>query len=292
MSNATTKYVIISPVRDEEKFLEGTLESVIHQRILPAEYILVNDGSTDRTPEIIDKYTQKYPWIKRVDIKDRGYYLPGAGVVNAFYAGLQKVTVQDWDYLVKLDCDLSFESDYFERLLAEFDQNPKLGLASGCTYIQRAESLIQEKAQEDHPWGASKVYKRACYDQMGGIKAIPGWDLADVLSAQMHGWQTRCFFDLVLIHHRPTGGRRSGLTGGFFLHGRNLYRFGYSFLYTFLKGIYRLTDRPVFLAGAGIIAGYLFAFLKREEFIFEKDMRRFLRKKHRRDLLKRLRLIS
>lgn len=290
MPKSNTKYVIITPVRNEEEFIESTLNSIVKQTILPAEFILVNDGSTDRTTEIIEEFQKKFNWIKCLEIKDRGYYLPGSGVVHAFYKGYNKLSVKDWNYVVKLDGDLSFENNYFESLINEFQKNPKLGIASGGIYQKNRYKLIKEKAQEDHPWGASKVYRKECLNSIGGIKAIPGWDLADILAAQMNGWQTRCFAELKIIHHRPTGGRRKGLTGGFFLHGRNLYRFGYSFFYTFFKGIYRLADKPLFFGGAGIISGYIYAFLKREDFLFDKKMRTFLRKKHLRILSHRMQL--
>ncbi len=292
MNHQNIKYIIVSPVRNEEKFLRETIECVLKQNILPLEFILVNDGSTDSTPLIIDEYKSKYPWIKSIDIKDRGFYYPGTGIVNTFYKGFETIENKDWDFLVKLDCDLSFEPDYFERIFNEFFKDPNLGIASGATYIQQGGQLRQEKAQEDHPWGASKVYKRKCYDDIGGIKPIPGWDLADLLSAQMTGYTTRCFFNLVLIHHRPTGARRTGLSGGFYQNGKNCYKFGYSFLYTFLKGIYRLLDKPLFFGGLGLIAGYIVASIKKENYIFDKDMRAFLRKKQKNELHKRLKFTN
>lgn len=283
-----TKYVIISPVRNEEEFLEGTMDSVVNQTIKPAEFILVNDGSTDRTPEIIDRYMAKYEWIKRVDVKDRGYYLPGTGVVNTFYKGFETISVKDWEFVVKLDCDLEFEHDYFENILTEFDKNPKLGLASGCTYIPIGDEFVREKTQEDHPVGPSKVYKRECFDQIGGIPAIPGWDLADLLASQMKGWETRCFFDLKIKHFRVTGSRRKGITGGKFLLGRFQYRFGYSFFYSLLKGIYRMFEKPVIIGGISIISGYIYAAIRREEHLFKPEMRAFLRSKQRKYLRSKL----
>jgi len=279
------KYVIISPVRNEEDYLEFTLKSLVNQTIKPLEYILVNDGSTDRTPEIIDKYVADYEWIKRIDIEDRGYYLPGSGVVGAFYVGYNEIKSKDWEFVVKLDCDLEFDDNYFETIFKEFENNPNLGIASGCTYIYKSGKLVREPTQYDHPVGPSKIYKRECWDEIGGIKSLPGWDLADLLDAQMNGWDTRCYFDRKLIHYRLTGSRRKGVWGPKFLQGRFEYMHGYSFIYTFLKAAKDLFAKPIFIGSIAKLSGFIYARVKREDYIFEKEMRSFLRKKHRKVLL-------
>ena len=279
------KYVIISPVRNEEDYLELTLKSVINQSVRPVEYILVNDGSTDKTPEIIDKYVADHKWLKRVDIEDRGHYLPGKGVVGAFYVGYNEVETQDWEYIVKLDCDLEFDENYFETIFKEFENNSKLGIASGCTYIYKKDQLVREPTQSDHPVGPSKIYKRECWNDIGGIKKLPGWDLADLLDAQMNGWETRCYFDLKLIHYRLTGSRRKGLWGPKFLQGRFEYMHGYSFIYTLLKAIKDTFAKPLIIGSIAKVSGYIYASIKGEDYIFEKEMRSFLRKKHRKILL-------
>jgi glycosyltransferase involved in cell wall biosynthesis len=285
------KYIIISPVRNEEAFVESTIKAIINQKVKPMEWIIVNDGSTDSTREIIEKYTAQHPWIKLYNLEDRGYYYPGTGVVNVVKQGFDKISQSGWEYIVKLDCDITVDPDYFVKIFDEFSSNKKLGIASGAIYLVDNEEVTKEKSQFDHPWGASKVYRKQCFTEIDGWKAIPGWDLADLLSAQMKGWETRCFDEYKILHHRESGQRRSGLTSGKFLLGRFTYRFGYNFIYTVFKGLYRITERPVILGGISIIAGYIFAFLKREDRLFDKEMRKFLRKKQRiyfRDGLKRL----
>ncbi len=282
------KYIIISPVRNEEDYLELTLKSVVNQTVRPAEYILVNDGSTDSTPDIIDRYATVHNWIRRIDIKDRGHYLPGKGVVSAFYAGYEEIKVPDWDYVVKLDCDLEFGNEYFERIFNEFQKNPKLGIASGCTYLPVKGRFVKEPTQEDHPVGPSKIYKRECWQDIGGMKKLPGWDLADLLDAQMNGWETRCFFDLRLIHYRLTGSRRKGVWGPKFLQGRFEYMHGYSFAYTLIKAVKNIFSRPLVIGSIAKVTGYLFSLLKRDDYLFDREMRSFLRLKHRKLLLSRL----
>lgn len=280
-------YVVVSPVRNEEEYIEKTIKAVIEQTILPLEWVLVNDGSTDHTAEIIESYQKKYPWITRVDLSDRGYYLPGEGIINAFYAGFDKLKEKNWSFVVKLDCDLSFQNDYFEILINKFEHNPKLGIASGCIYNVIHDKLIKEKSQEDHPFGASKIYRKECFESIGGIKRIPGWDLADLLSAQMNNWETRCYFDLVVEHYKIGGSRRSGFTKGKFLQGRFQYRFGYTFFYTLLKSIYHLTSRPFIISGVGLISGYIYAALRKEKRYYDPDMIVFLRKRQKKFLMQK-----
>jgi len=273
------KYNIISPVRNEEDFVEDTIKSVINQTVLPQEWIIVNDGSTDKTEEIIKPYLEQYNWIKLITLKDRGYYYPGTGVVQVVNKGFEAITVNDWGFLVKLDCDITIEKDYFENIFDEFNKNPKLGIASGGIFLVDGSKIIQEKSQPDHPWGASKIYRRKCFEQIKGWKPIPGWDLADLLSAQMNNWETRCFNEYRILHYRGTGTRRADITSGRFLLGRFHFRYGYGPFYTLTKSIYHLGEKPFLLGGISIFTGYIYAAVRNEDRLFEKDMRSFLRKK-------------
>jgi len=275
------KYIIISPVRNEEDFVEDTLKSVIEQSITPTEWIIVNDGSTDKTTEIVKTYTDKHNWIKKIDLTDRGFYFPGTGVITVVHNGFKQASSKDWDFVVKLDCDVTIERDYFEKIFNEFSQNEKLGIASGAIYFTDGNKETKEIVQPDIPWGASKIYRRACFEEINGWEPIPGWDLADVLSAQMKGWETRSFDEYKILHYRITGSRRKGFTGGKFLWGRFQYRYGYSPYYIFLKSIYRMFDKPAIISGFAIFSGYLWAAITREKRIYKKDMRKFLRKKQR-----------
>ncbi len=282
------KYIIISPVRNEEDYIRKTLDSVINQTIKPIQWILVNDGSTDKTDGIIQEYVPKHDWMDLINLTDRGYYYPGTGVVNVFNKGYAAIKHTDWEYIVKLDCDLSFEPNYFEKIFNKLSKNPQLGIASGCTYLPINNHLEMETAQADHPVGASKIYKRECWEAIGGLKPVPGWDLADLLTAQMNGWETACFFDLVIVHYRLTGSRRKGKFKPKFLQGRFEYRHGYSFFYMLLKAAVNIFSKPAFIGSLGKVTGYIYAVVAHDSFLFEKDMRKFLRKKHRKFLKEKL----
>jgi biofilm PGA synthesis N-glycosyltransferase PgaC len=282
------KYVIVTPVRNEEEYIRLTLDSVVSQVRLPAEWIIVNDGSTDATASIVQDYGARYPWIKLITLSDRGFYFPGTGVVNVFNQGYAKISVPDWEWIVKLDADLSFAPDYFEKLLPRFDGNPRLGMASGITYLPKNGDWVKEDVLPDHPVGPSKVYRRQCWESMGGLRPVPGWDLADLLAAQMNGWETACFEDLVIKHYRLTGTRREGAWSRNFLQGRFEFRHGYAFHYSLLKALYHVPSKPAVIGSLAKVSGYLYASARGDPFLFEPDMRAFLRKKQKAVLRSRL----
>lgn len=280
------KYVIVSAVRNEEDYIGKTMESVINQTVIPDKWVLVNDGSDDRTPEIIQSYQHRYPWIMRIDLTDRGFYHPGEGIVKAFYKGYDLIQDMDWDFIIKMDCDLSFAPDYFENLLKEFSLNPKLGIASGGIYnVLSKDKVIQEKGKPDHPWGAAIMFSRTCFNEIGGLQPTLGWELASVIKAQMNDWQTRCFANMILYHYRITGNRHGGLTKGRFRHGRNLFRFGYPFYYTFLKAVNRLFEEPFLIGSTAIIMGYTYALIKKESYLYDKNMRDHLKRRLKKMLI-------
>src|SRR6476469_4239154 len=155
------QYIIISPARNEEKHIEKAINSVINQTRRPKYYIIVNDGSSDNTSVIINRFVKVHDWKKEIKIPDRGFHKYGNGVMEAFYAGLNYLKEEEYDFLVKLDCDLSFNAFYFEDLLKEFHSDEKLGIASGQTFFLNAKGeLIWEDAPLDHTRGGSKVYRK------------------------------------------------------------------------------------------------------------------------------------
>jgi len=152
----TPQYLIITPVRDEERHIESTLESVCHQTTLPSQWVIVDDGSTDRTGEIIDRYAAKFRWIQAVHRVNRGFRKAGGGVVEAFYEGYKTRKANEWDYIVKLDGDLSFAPDYFEKCFQHFDQDPRLGIGGGEIYHQVSGALKVEANPQFHVRGATR----------------------------------------------------------------------------------------------------------------------------------------
>ena len=271
-------YVIISPVRNEEEYIEKTILSVINQRVKPKEWIIVNDGSTDRTPEIINKYASEYTWIRRID-RPTNDHRPGPGVVLAFYQGYENIDTKTFDYVVKLDGDLSFEPDYFHFQLKEFETNRKLGMTSVTTDNVFGEKLVKDKMPEDHVRGAAKMYRKTCFDQIGGIQVVLGWDTLDELKAQMLGWETRSYPHLVLKHYKPIGFKQKKTIKREMLAGERLNYLGYHPLFAVLKCFYNFKRKPFLVGGALMLTGYLGAIITGREKNPDREMIKFYRRK-------------
>lgn len=273
------EYVIVTPIRDEEKYIRLTSESVVYQTVRPTLWVIVDDGSRDDTAHIVQEYVERYPWIGLVSLPDRGFRMPGRGVVEAFYAGLETVNISDYDFIVKLDGDLSLAPDYFDQLFRRFDRNPRLGIAGGRCWIPQGKRWVLEREPRDHVPGATKVYRRECFEDIGGLEPVRGWDVIDELRAQMKGWETRSFVELEVHHYRPIGTAEGKLTR-MMKSGEFSYYRGYHPLIMFLRGTYRaLTDRPLILSGIAMLWGYLKSWLTHQPQIDDPELIVYYRKK-------------
>jgi glycosyltransferase involved in cell wall biosynthesis len=272
------KYVIVSPVRNEEEFIETTIKSVINQDHLPSEFIIVDDGSTDSTPEIIQRYTSIYNWIKVVH-RPKGEHRPGGGVVEAFYAGFDIIETKDWNFVIKLDGDVEFAPDYFSKQIERFEENPKLGISSGKTYQPKGNKLVLDKMPDDHTRGPAKMYKRDCWNDIGGLPRVLGWDTLDELKAQVLGWETRSFADLKLIHFKPIGYKQKKIVKREVKAGERQHYLGYHPAFALSRGIYRMFQKPYLIAGVLNIYGFIAAELQNTDQIKDKEIIHHLRKK-------------
>jgi poly-beta-1,6-N-acetyl-D-glucosamine synthase len=255
-------YVIVTPVRDEEKYIEGTLESVCRQTTRPAEWVIVDDGSTDRTGEILDRYAAESPWIRVVHRVNRGFRKSGGGVMEAFYDGYSALQYREWDFIVKLDGDLSFAPEYFERCFEHFRRDPQLGIGGGEIHHDVNGQLKLEANPRFHVRGATKIYKKSCWEAIQGLWPAPGWDTIDEVKANMLGWKTYSFPELPLHHHRFTGSEE-GLLRDRVKHGKACYISAYHPLYVAASCLYRLPQRPYIIGGAAIMYGFLMAHFTR-----------------------------
>jgi poly-beta-1,6-N-acetyl-D-glucosamine synthase len=262
MTSTNTGYVVITPVRDEEAYIQSTIESMIHQTVLPREWIIVDDGSKDNTGKIINDYSRRYPWIRAIHRKDRGFRKSGGGVVDAFNDGYRSLNCSDWNFIVKLDGDLSFDPNYFEKCFDEFERNPKLGVGGGviCYIVNGAKEF--EECPTFHVRGATKIYRKNCWVAIGGFWPVPGWDTMDEVKASMLGWTTNSFPDLHLLHHRSTG-TAEGIWAGLVKNGRANYICGYHPLFMLSKCILRLVRKPYIIGAVALMYGYLTGYLKR-----------------------------
>lgn len=279
-------YVIVSPVRNEEKFLARTIESVSGQSVVPVRWVIVNDGSTDRTGAIADEAAARHPWIQVVHRADRGFRKSGSGVMDAFYEGYRLVEDLVWDYVLKLDGDLEFEPSVLETIFQACAREPRLGIAGGDVYhLQDGEIVIESRLDPAfHVRGATKVYRRSCWEEMQGIPAVTGWDTLDEVKANMLNWQTRRIPEARFLHLRPTGGADGGWKNAF-KNGRGSYISGYHPLYMIAKCIRRLWCRPVLVQSAGLCAGFFSSYLGRVDQIADRDLIRYLRKQQLRRMV-------
>jgi biofilm PGA synthesis N-glycosyltransferase PgaC len=256
------KYVVITPVRDEEAYLRLTIESIVEQTIRPVEYVVVNDGSKDKTGEIIEEYARQYSWIRAVHREDRGFRKWGAGIIEAFYDGFRALTCTDWEFMAKFDGDLSFGPDYFAGMFDKFRQNPRLGIGGGFLYHVEDGQTTLEGHPTFHVRGGAKLYRRACWDGIGGLWVGPGSDTVDEVKANMLNWQTQSFRDLQIQHHRWTGAAY-GRWGGIVKNGKTDYVSGYHPLFVAAKSVSRLWKRPYVVGSVALSYGYLCAFMQK-----------------------------
>jgi biofilm PGA synthesis N-glycosyltransferase PgaC len=273
----STKYVVITPVRDEEAYLRLTVESIVQQTVRPAEYVIVNDGSTDSTGEIADEYARQYPWIHVVHRQDRGFRKWGAGIIEAFYDGFNALACQDWEFMSKMDGDLSFEPSYFERTFRKFADDPKLGIGGGVLYHMDHGRKTLERHPVFHVRGGAKIYRRACWEAIGGLWVGPGSDTVDEVKANMLGWSTRSFLDLEINHHRWTGAAY-GRWGGLAKNGKTDYVAGYHPFFLAAKAVARLHHRPYVLGSVALLYGYLSAYWERIPRVNDPQLIRYLQK--------------
>jgi biofilm PGA synthesis N-glycosyltransferase PgaC len=261
---SSPRYVIISPVKDEERYVEFTLESLTAQTLKPVLWVLVDDGSKDSTPEIINRYLSGHPFIRLVKNPRAGIRQPGSAVIRAFNFGYDSIGETDYDFIVKLDCDLSFEPDYFEKLLWRFIDDKRLGIASGG-YLEMDKAGVWKEVgmPSYHAAGACKVLRRKCFEEIGGFIVAAGWDTVDEIRAMAGEWKTSHFTDLRIKHHKPEGSGIGAIRTSF-MHGEIYYLTGGSKLFFCIKVLHRLGARPYVLSALVLFRGYIKAMIKRK----------------------------
>lgn len=282
-------YVVISPCRNEADFMRRTLDSMVAQNLRPKLWVIVDDGSTDATPEILAEYTAEHDWIRVVQKPDRGHRAVGPGVIEAFYAGYETIDPEHYSYLCKLDLDLDLPPGYFEGLIAKMEANPRLGTCSGkAWYTAEGGGRVWERMGDEMSVGASKFYRTSCFQQIGGFVREVMWDGLDCHKARFLGWTAASFRDedLAFEHLRPMGSSQSNIFVGRRRHGAGQYFMGSDPLYFTATAIWKMTHPPYVLGGLASLQGYLGAWFKGAKKYEEADLRGFIRSYQRRALLK------
>ena len=261
----TIPLVIISPVRDESALITKTLDSIIAQTVRPTEWVIVDDGSKDNTAALVQAYADKYPFIRLVKLTDRGFRKLGGGVIAAFKFGLTQIAAPHYDYIAKLDGDMSFGPRYLEIMFDAFEANPKLAAVSGKVYRPENGGYTEEWTIDEHVAGQFKLYRWTAFCEIGGFVEEVLWDGIDVHTARMKGWHTQSFDnpEARLIHHRLMGSSDKNVYKGRLRLGRGIYFMGYHPLYALASSIFRMREKPFIIGGVLIIFGYVRAAIQR-----------------------------
>ena len=273
----TPRHLVITPAHNEEGYLDALIASMRRQSIPPTEWVIVDDRSSDRTPEILATAAAQTPWIHPHRHEGSDTRAVGSKVARLVLWGLEQAS-EPWEFISKIDADLTLPDDYFEKLFARFDDDPQLGIGGGACYVRHDERLELEWVAADHTRGALKTYRRPCWEAMGGIRPVNGWDGVDTILAQMHGWQTRHFEELRVEHHRPTGSFDGALRGKF-TAGRFAHFLGYHPLFMAARCTRRMLDSPRLFGGAAMWAGFLYDRVRGVPMLDEPGAVEFLRKK-------------
>jgi poly-beta-1,6-N-acetyl-D-glucosamine synthase len=274
------RYLLISPCRDEAEYLRRTLDTVAAQTVPPTLWIVVDDGSKDETPKILEEYARKLPYLRVVRREDRGGRKVGPGVIEAFYAGLDTVRMEDYDYLCKLDMDLDLPVGYFELLMQRMESNPRIGTTSGKPYFIHPSSgtLVPEVCGDEMSVGMTKFYRVSCFKEIGGFVRQVMWDGIDCHRARMLGWIAESLDTepLRFIHLRPMGSSHKGVLTGRVRMGFGQHFMGTAPLYYLAVVVSRLPKYPIVIGSAAMLWGYVRSSLKGLPRYDDVEFRRFL----------------
>jgi len=296
------RYCLITPCRDEARFARRTLDAVTAQSIPPALWVIVDDGSKDQTPEIVEEYARRFPYIRLIRKPDRGQRVLGSGVIDAFYTGYNNsINPDDFDYICKFDLDLDIPPNYFENLIERMEQNPRLGTCSGKPYFRRSAlhaprdaaqqqrsefpittraGFISEKCGDENSVGMIKFYRTLCFKQIGGFVRYLMWDGIDGHRCRMLGWIAESWDDpeLRFEHLRPMGTSHKSWWTGRERHGMGQYYMGTAIPYMIASSMFRMTRPPLVIGGIAMLWGYFKSMITRAPRYDDPKFRSFLRR--------------
>lgn len=270
-------YVLVTPARNEEEYIEGVIRSVTSQSVLPLKWVIVSDGSTDRTDDIVRSHAKPRGFIEFIRMdehRERNF----AAKVECFDAGRKLLKGLDYDIIGNLDADITFGPDYFEYLLARFAENPGLGVA-GTPFVEDGVHYDYRFTNIEHVSGACQLFRRQCFDEIGGYMPIKGGgiDWVAVTTARMLGWRTRTFTGKVCFHHRKIGTGNSGGLSVRFKQGQKDYSFGNHPLWEIFRALYQSAGKPYLIGGLLILSGYAWSSVRRAKRPIPADLAQFIR---------------
>jgi glycosyltransferase involved in cell wall biosynthesis len=272
--------VLISPCRNEADYMRQTLDSVVAQSARPTRWVIVDDGSTDATPQILADYARQHDWIQIVTREDRGHRAVGPGVIDAFYSGYAAINPDDYEFLCKLDLDLSIPKRYFEILLERMAADPKLATCSGKSYLEEHGQLVNERHGDETSLGMTKFYRVKAFQEIGGFVREVMWDGIDCHLCRMHGWNVRSWDEpeLRFVHLRPMGSSQTGVLVGRMRHGYGQYFMGTGFLFMAASALSRVNQKPYLVGSAAMLWGWVRSALQRKPRYENRAFRTYLRR--------------
>jgi biofilm PGA synthesis N-glycosyltransferase PgaC len=281
--------LLVTPARNEARHIEKTIRSMVTQNVHPTKWVIVNDGSTDETPQIIDKYTSQYPWIERLDMpvrRDRNF----GAKANSFNTACKAAGCMQYDVVGNIDADISFEPDFLEFLLSKLAEDTSLGVA-GTPFLEEGgyDSATDSFEGENYVSGQCQLFRRKCLEEVGGYvpNKAGGIDWIAVMTARMKGWKTRSFREKRFFHHRVLGTADRGPLKAFYAYGQKDYYLGGSVVWELFRVTYRIVKQPLLVGGLALGAGFLSAAISRMPRAVSNELMQF----HRREQMNKLKAI-
>jgi biofilm PGA synthesis N-glycosyltransferase PgaC len=280
-------YAVISPVKDEARHLERTAEALLAQTHRPLQWVIVDDGSTDRTLEIATRYAAEHEWITVMRSRGSGRRERGAPIVRAFKQGLASLDARP-EFVVKLDGDLFFSPDYFAWVASAFTVDPRAGVVGGIVFVDEDGQWVYDRVSRRTVHGAIKSYRYACLDDIGGLHEAMGWDGIDEFGARARGWNVHVLSELSVLHYKKRGSAQPWLRARW-EEGRGAHYMGYRVSALAARAGYRmLVEHPPILGGIVLAAGFCWYSVTGAPQA-ERQARMQLRQEQRGGLLRRLR---
>jgi poly-beta-1,6-N-acetyl-D-glucosamine synthase len=277
-TNHYPSYALITPARNEELHIERTIKSVIAQTVLPLKWVIVSDGSTDRTDEIVKKYLPSNSWIRLIRMpehRDRNF----AAKVGSFNAGYELLRKEPYDIIGNLDADISFGPTYFKFLLDKFSSCPSLGVG-GTPFVEDGKQYDYRFVNIEHVSGACQLFRRECFEDIGGYRPIKGGgiDWVAVTTARMRGWKTRTFTEQTYEHHRKVGTGKSNALLSMFRFGRQDYYLGAHPVWELFRCLYQMKSKPYVVGACMLSLGYICGGIQRAQKPISRELVQFRRK--------------
>ncbi len=281
VASRSRRYCLITPCRDEAKYARRTLDSIVKQTVQPALWVIVDDGSRDETPQILEEYAAKYPFIKVIRRADRGTRKVGGGVIEAFYAGYDSIDPNEFDYVCKIDLDLDVPPKYFEIMMQRMEADPRLGTCSGKPYFPGPNGqLISEKCGDETSVGMIKFYRTRCFQEIGGFVREVMWDGIDCHRCRMKGWIPASWDEpeIRFIHLRPMGTSHKNWWTGRARHGAGQHFMGTAPHYMLASSLFRVAHPPFVVGSLAMLWGYFRSAITGKQRYDDQEFRRFLRR--------------